>query len=349
MTREWGHLHRCLVEELEAYARARRQLPADAMASARRALAGLVSDGVSESTAQYFGLQQIEADASARDLERLCKQMKELERERAQLWREAVHDLRGNLGTVVNATAGLTLAGVPEPMRERYLRLLQQSVSAQRDLLDDMMNLARLQAGREQRDVQDFDAAVLMQELCATLQPLAEERGLYLRAQGTATRAAAGDAVKTRRIAQNLVLNALEYTRQGGVTVSWGDSRENDDERWMLVIHDTGPGFHIGAEAPLAAALEEATEESLQLEDDVSPAQAELAGEERAPPVRTLRGDASAIARSATARSASPHPRSTRSHCRAGRERRALRRATRTAAPAADCPNRATRASRPFR
>ena len=76
-----------------------------------------------------------------------------------------------------------------------------------------------------------------------------------------------GDAVKTQRIAQNRLLNALKYTPQGGVTVSWGDSRQNDAHRWMLCVTDTGPGFHAGPGASMAGALEEATEEARHVEE----------------------------------------------------------------------------------
>ena len=49
--------------------------------------------------------------------------------------------------------------------------------------------------------------------------------------------------------------------------MSWGDSRENDLNRWMLSVQDTGPGFHAGPGAPMAAALEEATTEARHVEE----------------------------------------------------------------------------------
>jgi signal transduction histidine kinase len=130
-----------------------------------------------------------------------------------------------------------------------------------------VMSLARLQAGHEQRDVKPIDAAKLVRGLCENLQPLAEERGLFLKVDGPATFPVEGDAVKIQRIAQNLLINAFKYTDRGGVTVRWGDSRKNDAERWMLSIEDTGPGFHAGPGAPMAGALEEATNEARQVEN----------------------------------------------------------------------------------
>ncbi|HEX2237249.1 MAG TPA: HAMP domain-containing sensor histidine kinase [Gammaproteobacteria bacterium] len=122
-----------------------------------------------------------------------------------------------------------------------------------------MTSLARLQAGQEQREVAPFDAAELLRELSENLQSFASERGLYLKADGPATLPVEGDVIKTRRIAQNLLLNAPKYTQQGGVTISWEDSQEDDTERWMLRVQDTGPAFHAGPGAPSVGALIDAT------------------------------------------------------------------------------------------
>ena len=58
----------------------------------------------------------------------------------------------------------------------------------------------------------------------------------------------------------------LKYTREGGVTVNWGDSKENDPDRWMFTVHDTGPGFHAGPGAPLLGALKAATVASHEID-----------------------------------------------------------------------------------
>jgi len=266
VTREWGKLQLCLADELESYASSHPEIDASLVPTARRVWMELCTEGASESVAKYFQLQQIEATGHVNDLARALEQLRELERGRAELWRQAVHDLRGNVGVVMNVTAGLASQDVPIPSRDKFLRMLQRNVSSLHSLLEDVMDLARLQAGHEHREVKAFDAAMVLRELCERMQPVAEDRSLFLKAEGPDTLPVEGDAVKTERIAQNLLLNALKYTSSGGVTVSWGDSRQNDAHRWMLCVEDTGPGFHAGPGAPMASALEEATEEARQVD-----------------------------------------------------------------------------------
>ncbi|MEP7062760.1 MAG: sensor histidine kinase [Betaproteobacteria bacterium] len=262
VTREWGRLELCMADELERYAANRPGTEAAAMATARRAWTEVCADGVCESTSQYFHLREIEAAGHVRDLEAALEQMQTVEQQRAELWRQAAHDLRGNLGVVANASAVLSMPGVPEESRHNFVAMLNRNVSSLRALLEDVTNLARLQAGQEHRQVKSFNAAAILTELCAGMRPFAQERALFLKAEGPETLAVHGDDVKVRRIAQNLLLNAVKYTQRGGVTVRWGESRMNDANRWMLLVQDTGPGIHAGPGAPMASALEEATEEA---------------------------------------------------------------------------------------
>jgi len=240
------------------------------MPTAWRALATLFSQGVSESTTQYFHLQQIEAEGHVRDMQQTLEEVRALDRRRIELFRQAAHDLRGNVGVVKNVSTGLTQDGIPETMRAEFLQLLERSVSSLHSMLDEVMDLARLQAGHELREVKSFDVAALLQELLENSQPQAVNRGLFLKGDGVDSLPIDGDAIKVRRIAQNLLLNALKYTQTGGVTMGWGDSRDNDAKRWMLWVQDSGPGLHAGPGAPLAEALKDATAESQHVDEDTS-------------------------------------------------------------------------------
>ncbi|MCE4556843.1 sensor histidine kinase [Pelomonas cellulosilytica] len=268
VTRELGRLNECVVVELEDYAIAHPDLDPISMAGARRIWAQQCGDAVRASVSQYFTLQQIEASSHVRNLDRALQAVRELEQERARLWQQAAHDLRGNLGVVATATAGLASPRATELMRSGFLRLLDRNVSSLSHLLNDVTSLARLQGGLERRNLQALDAAALLATLCDDLQPHAQERNLYLRFEGPAALDVEGDPVKVRRIAQNLVINAIKYTRSGGVTVSCSAGTSSDADRWHFEVRDTGPGFHAGPGSQLAGALEEATDQARQVASD---------------------------------------------------------------------------------
>jgi signal transduction histidine kinase len=259
LTIELGLLRLCVADELEGYARAHPVLTAGQAAAAHRVWDGLCWQAASDSVAEYHRLHQAEAAGHARDMAQALAELKEMERLRGEALREAAHDLRGNVGVVHTAASILGQPCAPEAMRSEVVGLLQRNVATLQEMLNDLMNLARLEAGHERRDVRVFDAAQVLAGLCATTRPMAQERGLFLKAEGPANLPVQGDPTKVRRIAQNLLLNALKYTDDGGVTVLWDTGGGKDNDRWMLSVRDTGPGFHAGPGAPLAGAIEEAT------------------------------------------------------------------------------------------
>lgn len=256
VTREWGKLNECVIAEVDRYAREHDGASLEAMARARQVWTRLCASGIEASVHQYFALQQREASGHVKDLESALESLRTVEQERGEVWQQAAHDLRGNLGVVANVTVGLTRQGDHASSRENYVRILMRNVTSLARLLDDMTSLARLHAGRETRRIELMDATHTIQTLCEDVRPFAEERGLHLIENGPVGFAVDGDPVKLRRIAQNLILNAVKYTRSGGITVSWGNSAPNDPKRWMLSIEDTGPGLHTESGNPLAAALE---------------------------------------------------------------------------------------------
>jgi len=255
--REWTHLQVCLQRELEVFEAQHPDVAPQAMGTAQRAVAWHCGDGVIESTAHYIRLQQSEANARLRDLEQALEQLQQMERERAEGWRQAAHDLRGTVGIISN-TSALLNRNLAEPLRARFAEVLHRGVASLHTLLNDLIDVARLEAGHERRNVAAFDAARVLRDLCDSMRNAAAEGNLFLLAQGPDSLPVAGDEAKVLRIAQNLLLNAFKATTQGGVRVLW-DAR---DEHWTLSVQDTGPGFTRGPAAPLERALKIATEEA---------------------------------------------------------------------------------------
>ncbi|GAB4024920.1 CheR family methyltransferase [Spirosoma koreense] len=186
---------------------------------------------------QQFLLNELEKSSENWDL---LADLRQQIRERGELLRSTSHDLRGNFGIIQGAASLLNVANSDEE-RAQMLAMLQRNLGQATQMLTELLDVARLEAGQEQRQLAPFDAAGLLADLVESARPLADERGLWLRTEGPDHLPVEGDALKVRRIAQNLLLNALKYTYAGGVTVAWGDAPAAGG--WQLTITDTGPGL----------------------------------------------------------------------------------------------------------
>jgi signal transduction histidine kinase len=275
--REWGHLHLCVLDAVEHYGSVHPDLEATVMPEARRALVRLCNSGVCESAARFAWLQRTEAAGRVHELEQALEQLQTFERERAEIWREAAHDLRGSVSAISSAAAIVGRDGLQEATRTQFSHSLRKSVVSLHDLLSDLMSLARLEAGHDRRSVAEFDVGQLLREFCDSIRPMAVERGLFLRCEGPESLVVESDAAKVRRIAQNLVLNALNATERGGVRVTWERGTSSGVAQWVMCIQDTGPGFSNESAPVLARALKEATEEAQEVE-----VRAETAGDRSA-------------------------------------------------------------------
>ena len=72
---------------------------------------------------------------------------------------------------------------------------------------------------------------------------MASDKALDLEFEGPQGIFVEGDVVKVRRIAQNLILNALKYTAKGRIRVQWKDGQDPESASWEFVVTDTGPGI----------------------------------------------------------------------------------------------------------
>ncbi|HUQ10693.1 MAG TPA: sensor histidine kinase [Steroidobacteraceae bacterium] len=268
---EWGHLHLCLLHELESFQLRHPDANPLEMQKARRELVRLCSDGMSASAARYAHLQQREAATRVRELESALAQLQKLEQQRAEAWREAAHDLRGRAHAIASASAILTRNDVPEQHRSRFSDVLRLGVHSLNKLLGDLMDQARLEAGHERRQVAHFDVAALLKEFCDTTRPLAAEKNLFLVGKGDTPLMVDGDSGKIQRIVQNLVLNAIKVTERGGVKVTWEARDDGRRPQWVLCVQDTGPGFKPGIASPLERVLKHATDEAHVVEHRNAP------------------------------------------------------------------------------
>ena len=174
------------------------------------------------------------------------KIMREYISHRGEFLRATSHDLRGTFGIIMGATALLNLMDTEEE-RSKSLEMLQRNLRQVTSMLNQLLDYSRLEAGEEKIEITVFDVSELLSGLCESMVQMSRDKGLELNVQGPPSLFIENDAVKIRRIAQNLIINALKYTENGAVFVRWGvsESVENQEssKNWFLEIEDTGEGL----------------------------------------------------------------------------------------------------------
>ena len=151
------------------------------------------------------------------------------------------HEIR----TPLNGVLGMAQAMAREPLPPRQqarLDVIRQGGEVLSALLNDILDFARIEAGRIELEETAVDVADLARTACAAFAPLAAEKGvaLVLDVDPEAEGLWRGDLVRLRQILFNLVSNAVKFTVEGAVAM-----RLAVDEGGALeiVCADTGPGI----------------------------------------------------------------------------------------------------------
>jgi signal transduction histidine kinase len=118
------------------------------------------------------------------------------------------------------------------------VRQVERSLETMEDLLRTLLDISRLDAGVVQPNRVDVHLETLFSSLKSDFQPLAERKGLTLKFLDTSA-VVRSDATMLRRILQNIVSNALRYTRSGGILVGV----RNRGATLRIDVADTGSGI----------------------------------------------------------------------------------------------------------
>jgi len=153
------------------------------------------------------------------------------------------HELRTPLNAIIGFT-GTLLMKLPGPLtsdQEKQLRIVQNSGRHLLALINDLLDLAKVEAGKVELHLEPLHVRGILEEVVATLTPQAQGKGLELRATLPPPELSMRlDARVLRQIVINLVNNAIKFTTQGAVRIGcdW-------ETAGMLAIHveDTGRGI----------------------------------------------------------------------------------------------------------
>lgn len=156
------------------------------------------------------------------------------------------HELRTPLSGVSGAVALLQASGLNERQRE-YVRMIAYANGTLLEVVDDMLDFSRIQAGKIRVDPVPFSIRAIIDDMLALQTIQAQVRGIALirdvAAQVPVT--VMGDRGKLNQILLNIIGNAIKFTDEGSVTVSVDSQPGNSPEKIRLLfsVTDTGIGL----------------------------------------------------------------------------------------------------------
>ncbi len=201
----------------------------------------------------------------------LTIQEKNLELERANKAKDRFlasmsHELRTPLNGILGFT-GTLLMELPGPLNDEQKRQLRTIQNGGRHLLlliNDMLDVAKIDSGRVELQMEPVECRSLVAEVVDSLRPLAEAKGLPLDlALPERDVALNSDRRAFSQIVINLVNNAIKFTRAGGVNVALEDLGRDV----VVLVSDTGVGIKAEDQGRIFGAFERIGDEATRLEE----------------------------------------------------------------------------------
>ncbi|MEV8521911.1 two-component regulator propeller domain-containing protein [Dyella marensis] len=165
------------------------------------------------------------------------------------------HEIRTPMTGVMGMAELLLNSGLGAQQHE-YAEAIQRSGQMLLKLLNDALDLARIEAGKLSLDLAPFDPRALLRDVAALEQGQARAKGLAFKLEIADDLPARvmGDALRVQQILLNLANNALKFTERGSVILR--ARREGNELRFSVI--DTGPGIPEASQARLFQRFEQA-------------------------------------------------------------------------------------------
>jgi PAS domain S-box-containing protein len=173
-------------------------------------------------------------------------------RERERLQKEFVatvsHELRAPITAIKGFAETLLEGGLDDgDNRESFVRTIDRNAARLAHLVENLLTLSALDAGRRRYDPEPLDLEEAIRDFVGTLEPLARRAGVTVRVDAQPGLVVLADGHQLPRILQNLLDNAIKFSRRGGEVLVEARRR---DRHALVSITDSGLGI-AAEELPL--------------------------------------------------------------------------------------------------
>ncbi len=167
--------------------------------------------------------------------------LKELDRLKSMFIASMSHELRTPLNSIIGFTGILLqrLAGELNEEQERQLKIVQKSAKHLLDLINDIIDISKIESGEIRISQEGFDLTELVKEVCESMRLEAEKKNLKMIENIEEGIIIKTDRRRIKQILNNFVSNAVKFTDKGMVEVSLSKK----DDKVKISVSDTGPGL----------------------------------------------------------------------------------------------------------
>ncbi|WP_342310511.1 hybrid sensor histidine kinase/response regulator [Burkholderia pyrrocinia] len=198
-----------------------------------------------------------------RDLERTLDSARisaeEANRAKSTFLATMSHEIRTPLSAVLGNLELLEHSVLSDLQRDR-LEIIAQSSRVLLGIVNDVLDLSKVESGQMQLEVVRLNLAELVAEVVTVFEPLARAKGLplYLLTDPALAMHYLGDPTRLRQIVSNLLSNAIKFTQRGKVTVEvWSAPNAESGRQVLITVRDTGIGISDDVRDRLFTAFEQ--------------------------------------------------------------------------------------------
>jgi signal transduction histidine kinase len=178
------------------------------------------------------------------ELQKRAEELKELDRLKNAFLANMSHELRTPLNSILGFT-DVMLEELDGPLTEYMdndLRLIQKNGQHLLHLINDVLDMAKIESGRMNLHPETFSIHSILEEVCSITSSLASEKNISLFIEDDSDRDTAiyADNTRIRQIMINLVNNAIKFTEKGKIAIC---ARPLDGSRVLITVKDTGIGI----------------------------------------------------------------------------------------------------------
>lgn len=205
---------------------------------------------INKTVEEYAVIKQgLKARAELLEAQTEKERAQQSEKFKQQFLSNMSHEIRTPLNAVIGMT-NLLLNQNPKEEQMRYLSSMKQASHSLLGIINDILDLAKIEAGKIDLEKIDFSLKETLDSVCSTLQIKADEKniGLSCYIDPAVPEFIKGDPIRLTQILTNLVSNAIKFTEKGGVTIEVKDNNETVGVEPELIklsfkVIDTGIGI----------------------------------------------------------------------------------------------------------